>query len=195
MQDYLNYLPVPQRSDVISILKEFPTVTVDVSGYCGHTLHDIQLISGDVKPVRQREYRLNPEKTVIMKSEVEYLLQRGLAEPSNSPWASPSLRVPKPDGSSRFCTDYRKVNQVTVPDSYPLPLIEDLIDVVGKSRFLSKIDLQKGYYQIGLTDNAKLISAFITPFGLYQYTVMPFSVCNAPASSGLLTTLFKIWME
>lgn len=170
-------------------------VTADVSGYCGHILHDIQLISGDVKPVRQRAYRLNPEKTVIMKSEVEYLMQRGLAEPSNSPWASPSLLVPKPDGSSRFCTDYRKVNQVTVPDSYPLPLIEDLIDVVGKSRFLSKINLQKGYYQIGLTDNAKLISAFITPFGLYQNTVMPFGMCNAPASSGLSTTLFKIWME
>ena len=90
--------------------------------------------------------------------------------------------VPKPNGAFRLCTDYRKVNKVTVPDSYPLPLIDVLIDNVGKSEFLTKIDLQKGYYQIGLTEKAKAISAFITPFGLFQYNVMPFGLCNAPAT-------------
>ena len=88
-----------------------------------------------------------------MKKEVNFLLDNGLAEPSLSPWASPCLLTPKPDGSSRFCTDYRKVNQVTIPDSYPLPLIEDLIDNIGQAKFISTVDLLKGYYQIGLPDS------------------------------------------
>ena len=117
-----------------------------------------------------------------MKEEVDYLLEHGIATPSKSPWASPCLLVPKEDGSTRFCTDYRKVNNVTVKDSYPLPLIDDLIDSVGQARFVTKIDLLKGYYQVALTDRAKLISAFITPFGLFQYEVMPFGLTNAPST-------------
>jgi len=113
---------------------------------------------------------------------VDYLLKNNLAEPSESPWASPCLLTPKPDKSFRMCTDYRKVNALTRLDSYPLPRIDDLIDAVGKSRFVTKIDLLKGYYQVPLTEQAKLISAFITPDGLYQYTVMPFGLTNAPAT-------------
>ena len=113
---------------------------------------------------------------------MKYLPQHGLATKSKSPWASPCILVPKEDGSSRLCTDYRKVNGVTVKDSYPLPLIDDLIDSVGKAKYLTKIDLLKGYYQIGLTERAKLISAFITPFGLFQYEVMAFGLTNAPST-------------
>ena len=75
----------------------------------------------------------------------------------------------------RFCTDYRKVNTVTVKDSYPLPRVDDVIDAIGNAKFVTKINLLKGYYQVELSDNAKEISAFITPFGLYEYTVMPVS--------------------
>ncbi|KAK3889986.1 hypothetical protein Pcinc_006035 [Petrolisthes cinctipes] len=99
-----------------------------------------------------------------------------------SPWASPCLLIPKPDGSFRFCTDYRKVNQVTVQDSYPLPLIDDIIDEIGQSPFITTIDLLKGYYQIPLTPRAKKVSAFVTPFGLYQYKVLSFGLSNAPAT-------------
>ncbi|KAK4312820.1 hypothetical protein Pmani_015831 [Petrolisthes manimaculis] len=156
IQDHLSYLPEAKTNDVVSILKEVPDVTADIPGSCDHTLHDVQLVSEEVQPIRQRAFRLNPEKTTIMKKEVDFLLEHGLAEPSNSPWASPSLLVPKPDGTFRLCVDYRKVNKVTIPDSYPLPLIDDLIDAVGQAKFLTKIDLQKGYYQIGLTEKANL---------------------------------------
>ncbi|XP_047479369.1 uncharacterized protein LOC125032316 [Penaeus chinensis] len=181
LHKYLNYLPASKLNDVYVILKDFPQVTADNPGFCGHTLHDVEL-TPEVRPIRQSSYRLSPEKKAVMKKEVDYLLDHGLAEPSNSPWASPSLLVPKPDGTSRLCTDYRKLNKVTIPDSYPLPLIEELVDSIGQAKFITKIDMQKGYYQIGLTDNAKIISAFITPFGLYNYTVMPFGMCNAPAT-------------
>ena len=182
LNQYLPDLSQPYRDDIKSLLLEFPHVTSDLPGSCNLLLHDINLISEEVIPIRQPAYRVNPVKKEIMKKEVDFLLDNNLAEPSFSPWASPSLLVPKPDGSSRFCTDYRRVNKVTIPDSYPLPLIEDLLDTVGQSTFATKIDLQKGYYQIGLTERAKQISAFITPFGLFHYLVMPFGMVNAPAT-------------
>ena len=92
------------------------------------------------------------------------------------------MLTPKPDGRIRFCTDYRKDNKVTVPDSYPLPLIEDLLDRAGNTPFVTTIDLQKGYYQMPLSETAKGISAFIIPFGMYQVTVMPFGLSNAPVT-------------
>ena len=117
-----------------------------------------------------------------MESEIQYMLENGIAEPSSSSWASPCLLVEKSDKSPRFCTDYRKVNAVSKPDAYPLPRMEDCIDQVGAARFVSKFDLLKGYWQIPLTDRAKEISAFITPSGLFSYTVMSFGLRNAPAT-------------
>lgn len=85
---------------------------------------------------------------------MDYLLENGLAVPSSSPWASPCLLVPKSDGSWRLCTDYRKLNVVTVQDPYSMPRIDDLIEEIGESRFLTKIDLLKGCYQVPLTEEA-----------------------------------------
>ncbi len=102
------------------------------------------------------------------------MLKKDIAEPSFSSWASPSLLVSKSDGSFRFCTDYRKVNAITKPDSFPLPRIEDCIDQVGNAKFVNKFDLLKGYWQVPLTERAQEISAFIVPSGLFSYKVMSF---------------------
>ncbi len=117
-----------------------------------------------------------------MKKEVTYLLENGLAKPSSSSWSSPCLLTPKSDGTPRFCTDFRKVNAVTVPDSFPLPRIEDCIDSIGSAIFITKLDLLKGYWQVPLTDKASDISAFVTPDHFLQYTVMAFGMRNAPAT-------------
>ncbi len=85
-----------------------------------------------------------------------------LAEPSKSPWSSPCLLGPKSDYSLRFCTDYRKVNDITKPDSFPLPRLEDCVDRVGSSQFVTRLDLLKGYWQVPLTARASEISAFVT---------------------------------
>ena len=90
--------------------------------------------------------------------------------------------MPKPGGKVRLCTDFRKVNNVTIKDSYPLPWIDDIVDAIGKSKSLTQLDMIKGYHQIPLTKRARLISAFITPFGLFEYTRLPFGLCNAPAT-------------
>lgn len=103
-------------------------------------------------------------------------------EPSDSPWASPCVLVSKADGTDRLCTDYRAVDKVTVNDSFPLPRLDDLLDTIGTSKFVSKIDLLRGYYQVPLTPRAKKISACVTPDGLWQYPYMPFGLKNAPAT-------------
>jgi hypothetical protein len=120
-------------------------------------------------------------KREVMKKEAEYLLEKGLPKPSCSPWSSPCLLAPKADGSPRFCTDYRKVNAVTVPYSFPLPRMYDCIDSIGPAVFISKLDLLKGYWQVPLTEQASDISAFVTPDHFLQYTVMAFGMRNAPA--------------
>ncbi len=109
-----------------------------------------------------------------------YLLENGLAKHSYSPWSSPCLLVPKKDGTFRFCTDFRKVNAVTVPDSYPLPRMEDCVDNIGSACFVSKLDMLKGYWQVPLTLPASEISAFVTPDSFLQYTAMAFGLRNAP---------------
>lgn len=142
--------------------------------------HDIDV--GDAKPIKQHAYRCSVEKRDIMKREVAHLLENGLAKPSSSPWSSPCLLTPKSDGASRFCTDFRKVNAVTVPDSFPLSRMEDCIDSIGPSTFITKLDPLKGYWQVPLTLHASEISAFVTPDAFMQYSVMAFGMRNAPAT-------------
>ena len=110
------------------------------------------------------------------------MLENGLIEPSNSEWSSPCILVPKPDGSFRFCTDFRKLNAVTKRDSFPIPRIDDCIDKIGHAKFVSKLDLIKYFWQVPLTERAKKLSAFVTPKGLYQYKIMLFGMKNAPTT-------------
>ncbi|CAL9693082.1 unnamed protein product [Knipowitschia caucasica] len=117
-----------------------------------------------------------------MKQEAEHLLANGLAKHSTSAWSSPCLLEEKPDGSPRFITDFRKVNAVTVPDSYPMPRMEDCVDNLDPAKYVTKLDLLKGYWQVPLTKRASEISAFVTPDYFLQYTVMAFGMCNARAT-------------
>lgn len=117
-----------------------------------------------------------------MKTETEYLLKHGFATSSSSPWSSPCLLEAKSDGSPRFITDFRKVNAVTVPDSYLLPRMEDCVNNLGTANYISKLDLLKGYWQVPLTNRSSNISGFVTPDIFLQYTVMAFGMCNVLAT-------------
>ena len=120
----------------------------------------------DTKPIRCPPYRLNQEKAKVLKDKLDDLLDQGIIEESTSPWASPIVMVPKADGTLRLCTDFRKVNNCTVQDPFPLPRIEDLTHRVGK--YLNKLDMTRGYWQVPLDDPSVPISAFGTPFGHFQ---------------------------
>lgn len=117
-----------------------------------------------------------------MQKEVEYLLWNGLAVPNTNSWSSSYLLVPKPDLTTWFCTDYRKINNVTQPGSFPLPRIEGCIDKEGSACYINKLDLFKGYWQVPLMQRASGIMTFVPPDNFLQYSVMSFSICNAPVT-------------
>ena len=112
---------------------------------------------------------------------VEDMLQAGVIEPCDSPWASAVVLVPKKNNTWRLCPDYRPVNGVTKKDSYPLPRIESL-DLVSRSSWFSALDLRSGYYQVPLSPEARPKTAFCTGRGLWQFKVLSFGLCNAPAT-------------
>ena len=174
------HLPKDARADIIQLIQNNVLLFSDHPRQTSVLCHDIDV--GDHKPIKQHAYRVNPTKRALMQEEVRYLVEHGLAVPSTSAWSSPCLLVPKPDNTARFCTDYRKVNSVTTPDSFPLPRMDDCIDRVGSAKFVTKLDLLKGYWQVPLTPRASEISAFVTPDNFLKYTVMPFGLRNAPAT-------------
>ena len=180
LSDKLGHLPENQKSELSELIHEYKHLFPDVPGRTNVVMHDVDV--GDSAPIKQHPYRANPVKMKHLRKEVEYMLENDIIEPSKSNWSSPSILVPKPDQTFRFCTDYRKLNSCTKSDSYPIPRIDDCIDRVGSAKYVSKFDLLKGYWQVPLTERAKELSAFVTPDGLFQYKVMPFGMKNAPAT-------------
>jgi hypothetical protein len=137
---------------------------------------------GNSPPIRQPVRRLSPHRRDEVKQLLSQMLERGVIEPSSSPWGSPVVLVRKKDGSTRFCVDYRKLNGATRKDAYPLPRIDMMLDALHGSQWFSTLDLVSGYWQVELEESAKEKTAFCTTEGLYQFKVMPFGLCNAPAS-------------
>ena len=114
---------------------------------------------------------------------VTEILTGGQIEPSDSPWSSPVVLVhPKKDGGTRFCVDYRRLSDVTVKNAYPLPRIDDTLDMLAGKQWFSTLDLANRYWQVSLSQEARVKTAFATHSGLFQFRVMPFGLCNAPAT-------------
>lgn len=138
--------------------------------------------TGAARPVRQ-PVRSTP--LVFQGEEEQHLdtmLEAGVITPSTSEWASPVVIGRKKDGGVRWCVDYRRLNSITVKDTYSLPKINECLDVLGETTVFSTLDLQGGYWQIAVDQKHCDKTAFITRYGLYEYTRMPFGLCNAPCT-------------
>ncbi|UYV82343.1 hypothetical protein LAZ67_21001753, partial [Cordylochernes scorpioides] len=172
-----------KKNRLLTCLNEFSDIfdfekkSFPVSGEIKHKID-----TSDYPPVRQRPYTVSPAERRVIQSEVEKMMETKIIRPSSSPWASPVILVRKKDGSLRFCVDYRRLNKMTKKDVYPLPRIDDALDTLSGSRYFSTMDMRSGYWQIEVDDKDREKTAFITPDGLYEFNVMPFGLCNAPAT-------------
>jgi hypothetical protein len=140
----------------------------------------IELIPGTA-PISKRAYRVSGPELVELKKQIDELMEKGYIRPSTSPWAAPVLFVEKKDGTKRMCIDCKSLNEVTIKNKYPLPRIEDLFDQLRGASVFSKIDLKSGYHQLRIRPSDIPKKTFITKYGLYEFTVMSFSLTNALA--------------
>lgn len=177
----LDHLPPEQRRQLQQLLNKYKDIFNDKPGRTTVCSHTIDLQPG-TKPIHMPPYRVNPQKAESIRKEIDLMLEMGVIEESTSPWASPVVLVPKPDGSIRFCTDFRRLNTVTISDAFPMPRVDDLIDKVGHAKYLTKLDLSRGYWQVPMDDESIPVSAFVTSFGHFQWKYMPFGLRNAPAT-------------
>ena len=146
-------------------------------------------------PIKQAPRRLPYHKEAIVKEELQKMLDQDLIRPSSSPWASPIVLVTKKDGTTRFCIDYRHLNDVTRKDAFPLPRIDESLDTLAGAKYFCTLDLASGYWQVGMTEQDRDKTAFCTKFGLYEFNVMPFGLSNAPATFERLTEKMLAGMQ
>ena len=128
-----------------------------------------------------------------IKKQIKELLDKGYIRQSSSPWGAPVLLVENKDKSLRIVVDYRVLNEVTIKNKYPLPMINDLFDQLQGAKVFSKIDLWSGYHQLKIREKDIPKTAFTTRYGLYEYTVMSFGLTNAPAY--FMSMMNKVFME
>ena len=176
-----DHLSENQKTQMKDVLCEFSDVFTDVPGKTTVIQHEVHLTS-DI-PVRQPCYRIPPKLKPLAKTEIDIMLKMGIVEESDSPYGAPALIIEKADKKSiRFCCDFRKINALTVFDAYPMPKAVEVMEEIGHSKYISVLDLTRGYWQVPLSEDAKRKSAFTTPFGLFQWTVTPFGMKNSGAT-------------
>ena len=139
-----NCLAPSQQEDLRQLLSEFPDVAGEGLGRTAAIQHEVRVM--DSEPIRQQPYRVPVSRKERVKKEIDKMLEMGIIQPSTSPWASPIVLVEKKDGDIRFCVDYRKLNEVSKFDAYPMPRVEEVLESVGAAKFISTLDLAKGYW-------------------------------------------------
>lgn len=169
-----------QKQKVREILKEYADVFSSHPKQTTAAMHEIN--TGDAVPIRCSPHRIPKGREQAYYAELDYMLKTNIIRPSKSPWASPTVIVPKPDGTIRFCVDYRKLNRVTKMDAFPMPRTNEMIERIASAFYISTLDLTKGYWQIPLASDSIEKSAFVTPKGLFEFLVMPFGLKTASAT-------------
>ena len=168
-----------EKNVVDGLKEEFPEVFSDLPGRT--TVCQLQIDTGEAAPRRSHPYRVPDRLKEGVRAEVNKLVELGIVVPSTSPWASPVVPVPKTDGTVRVCVDYRKLNEVTTADPYYMATMDEIVERVGGSKIISKIDLAKGFYQVEVEPLSQEKTAFVCPYGKYEFKCMPFGLKNAPA--------------
>ena len=166
---------------IVELLEEYEDVFQSTNEPLGCT--DVVKHTIDVQghpPIKQAPLRLPYHHQEIVKEELKKMLGQNLIRPSDSPWASPIVLVTKKDGTTRFCVDYGKLNDVTCKDAFPLPRIDESLDTLARAKYFCTLDLASGYWQVEMAEEHRAKTAFCTKYGPFEFNVMPFGLCNAP---------------
>lgn len=181
MSDVSDRLSANEKNRLREVLGQYSDVFVGPDGRVGQTdlvRHKIRL--RDETPIKIPARRLPIHQREIATEEIDKMLNQGIIEHSESPWAAPIVLVKKKDNTTRFCVDYRKLNSKTIKDSYPLPRIDDSLDSLSGAQYYCTLDLAQGFFQVKMSEEDKPKTAFATHRGLYQFRVMPFGLANSP---------------
>ena len=172
-----------QQKKVANLLTKYSSVFSENDNDIGRTgVLKHRIPTQNVQPIKQPLRRVPYHMQKEMDEQIDKLLEKDVITPSKSPWASGIVLVKKKDGSQRFCIDYRRLNDVTIKDAYPLPRIDESLDQLAGSKWFSCLDMNSGYWQVELDEKDREKTAFISRKGLYEFKVLPFGLCNAPAT-------------
>lgn len=141
-----------------------------------------QIDTGEARPVKLPPRRVPLHLQSEVADHIKQMQENDIIQPSCSPWAAPIVLVRKRDGSLRFCVDYRKLNDLTTKDAYPLPRIDDALDSLHNACWFSTLDLASGYWQVEVDPKDRHKTAFITRQGLFEFNVLSFGLCNSPGT-------------
>ncbi|XP_037866490.1 uncharacterized protein LOC119628437 [Bombyx mori] len=176
-----------EKGRLVDLLGEYTDVFEEVGEPTPFSEHRID--TGDHPSIAVPPYRVTPVRKEVMRAELDKMLAEDVIEECESAWSAPCVLVPKPNGTYRFCVDYRKLNAVTKTDSYPMPRIDELLQSTNGGCVMSSLDLRSGYWQVQTLDRDK--TAFSTPFGTFRFKRMPFGLKNAPATFQRLIDRFR----
>lgn len=189
LDDYLSYfnigetLNTEQKERLGQLLVEYRNRFVfegDNLGRVQGTVHYID--TGDARPASHAPYRVSKWERDEIEKQVEQMLSQGIIEPVSSSWASPVVIVGKRDKSLRFCVDYRELNRLTKDDKYPLPRLDDALDMLGGNTMFTTLDACSAYWQIEVANQDREKTTFVCHMGTFQFNFMPFGLKNAPAT-------------
>ena len=182
-----------QRRKTQEMLSSFADVFSQGAHDIGQTdivQHKIE--TGTNSPIKCMPRRVPMHRQATLQSMVDEMEANGIIRRSDSSWASPIVLAPKKDGTLRFCVDYRALNEVTRKDAYPIPRIDDILEHLQGAKYFCHLDLASGYWQVKVDEESVPKTAFCIPGGLYEFTVMPFGLCNAPPTfQRLMNTILK----
>ena len=168
-----------QRAELEQLIDRYEDIFTDVPKKTHVIECDLQLTTN--VPIRSKPYPVPHALRETIQKEVDDMLSLGIIEKSNSPYASPVVMVRKKDNTVRFCVDFRKLNRIVMFDPEPMPNPEDLFTKLSKGKYLSKLDMTKGYWQIAMSERSKDMTAFVTPDAQYRFLYLPFGLVVAPA--------------
>ncbi len=171
-------LPEKQAKEMAALIEKFASVWDKEPGKT--SLTEMVIDTGDSPPTSSPPYSIPHARLQRAKEEVKAMLTAGIIEPSRSPWAAPFILVKKKDDHPVI--DFRKLNRLTTPDPYPMPKTEEMVEELATATFITTLDLAKGYWQVPVAEASRDKTAFVTPFGKYQFRRMPFGLTGAPAT-------------